>query len=72
MGWLIFTAFIISIPITYYFMKEWLANFAFHISIGFGVFILAGLLSLAITIITISYKTIQTARLNPAEILKYE
>ena len=70
--WLIFIAFLISIPITYYFMKEWLANFAFHISIGYGVFILAGLLSLIITIVTVSFKTIRAAKLNPAEILKYE
>ncbi|MDN5211326.1 ABC transporter permease [Fulvivirgaceae bacterium BMA12] len=69
---LIFMAFIISIPITYYFMEGWLANFAFHIRIGFGVFMLAGILSLAIAIATVSYKIILAAKRNPAEILKYE
>ena len=70
--WLIFIAFVISVPVTYHLMGEWLASFAFHINIGYGVFALAGILSLTISIITVSYKTVKTARLNPAEVLKYE
>ena len=70
--WLIFIAFVISVPVTYHLMREWLASFAFHINIGYGVFALAGILSLTISIITVSYKTVKTARLNPAEVLKYE
>lgn len=69
---LVVLAFIISGPITYLFMKEWLANFAFHIDVDILVFIVGGLLTLLIAVGTVSYKTIAASNMNPTETLKYE
>ena len=69
---MILVAFIISVPVSLYFMSDWLENFAFHIGIEPKVYIITGILSVFIALITISYKTISTTTKNPSETLKYE
>ena len=69
---LVMVAFIISTPITYFFMNDWLQNFAYQISIGPTVFIFAGILSLAVSILTVAYHSIKAAISNPIESLRYE
>ena len=63
---------IIAFPIAYYSLNSWLKNFAYRITIGYWIFILAALLSLSIALFTISFRVIKTARANPAEALRYE
>jgi putative ABC transport system permease protein len=70
--YLIATSLIVSVPITVYLMTNWLRSFEYRVAIGWQVFALAGLLSLAIAMITICYQTIKTAWTRPAETLKYE
>ncbi len=62
----------IAIPIAYFSMKEWLKNYDYKINIGVGVFILAVLLSIAITLITVSFQAIKAAVANPAKSLRTE
>lgn len=62
----------LSVPITIYLMKGWLASFEYRVDIGAEVFLVAGGISLLIAILTISYQTIRTAWTQPAETLKYE
>jgi putative ABC transport system permease protein len=63
---------VISWPIIYYVAGKWLENFYYRINPGFISFI-AGLgIALTIALITISYKVLQAARINPAQSLKYE
>ena len=69
---LIFIAFLISSPIAWYFMDNWLQNFAYHTSLHPTVFLLAGFLSLIIFWVTVSYHTIQVALTNPADTLSHE
>lgn len=69
---LVMVAFIISTPITYLFMNDWLQNFAYQITIGPSVFIFAGILSLAVSILTVAYHAIKAAISNPIESLRYE
>ncbi len=69
---LVIGAFIISVPIAILIMRYWLNNFVFRISIHFMIFIISGILAVAIALITISYHTIRSANTNPAEILRYE
>ncbi|MEM9673489.1 MAG: ABC transporter permease [Bacteroidota bacterium] len=68
--WLILIANIIAWPIAWYFMRKWLSSFAYHIEISLLTFVLAGILALIITIITISSQTIKAALTNPATILR--
>jgi putative ABC transport system permease protein len=65
-------AFILSIPLAYYVMDEWLMNFSYRIQIRPSFFLIAGGIALVIALLTISYNTIRTAMTNPAKTLKNE
>ncbi|GAB5410287.1 MAG: ABC transporter permease [Balneolaceae bacterium] len=64
-------AFIAS-PIAYYFMSEWLVNFAYRISIKPSHFIMAMFIVLLIAVVTISFQTIKAGLTNPADTLMNE
>ena len=61
-----------AIPLSYFIMEKWLLNFAFKISVGFEIILLAIISILAIAIATVSFQTIKVSLLNPAKILKDE
>ena len=71
-GKLILIAFLIAIPVSWYFMNQWLADFAFATSIGVGVFLLAGVLIMAMTLLSVLYQSTRVALVNPVDTLKYE
>lgn len=56
----------------YIFMKGWLQNFYFRISLSPVDFLFSLLIVLAITWLTISYRSFKAAKTNPAQALKYE
>ncbi|HUX94217.1 MAG TPA: ABC transporter permease [Bacteroidales bacterium] len=63
---------VISWPIIYYIAGKWLENFYYRINLGMFSFIAGLSIALGIALLTISYKVIQAARINPAQSLKYE
>lgn len=63
---------IIAWPLSYMGMSSWLENFAYRIDIGWGIFILSGLISLVISIITVGSQVLRAATSNPVESLRYE
>jgi putative ABC transport system permease protein len=63
---------IIAWPTAFVVMSSWLRNFAYRTSIGLDIFILSGLATLAIAVITVSYQSIKTATANPVEALRCE
>lgn len=65
-------SFVIATPIAYYSMNRWLENFAYRVSLSWWVFALAGLISLFIVLLTVSWLTFKAARRNPIEALRYE
>ncbi|MFP4556607.1 MAG: ABC transporter permease [Bacteroidales bacterium] len=65
-------AFVIATPIAYYAMDKWLQNFAYRTQLSWWVFALAGLLALAIALLTVSWQSWLAARRNPVEALRYE
>jgi ABC-type lipoprotein release transport system permease subunit len=69
---LIGAAFLIAAPVSYYFMKEWLSGFYYHTSIGWGVFVLAIVASVMVAWVTVGYKAIKAALVNPVKSLKTE
>ena len=69
---LVLIAFIISIPVAYYFGSQWLDNFAYRTDIGILIFVVSGVVALLLAIITVSYHTIKAARANPVQSLRYE
>lgn len=69
---LILIAFIISIPLSIYAMNRWLETFAFRINPGVTEYLIAGVVSILIGWITISYQSIRAARTNPVNVLREE
>jgi putative ABC transport system permease protein len=63
---------VIAFPVAWYFMNKWLEDFAYRIDIGWSVFMVAGLGTLLITLITISSQAIIAATGNPVNSLRNE
>jgi putative ABC transport system permease protein len=63
---------LIAWPIAYYIMKKWLQHFAYHTTIRIDMFIISGLLTFLLALLTVSYQSIKAARANPVDALKYE
>ena len=69
---LILISIIISCPIAYYLMKNWLQDFAYKIDFQWWFFAFAGLSAIGIALITVSYQAIKAAVMNPVKALKTE
>jgi putative ABC transport system permease protein len=69
---LVTIAFIIAAPIAWWMMHHWLQDFAYRIHISGWVFVLAGIVSLLIALLTVSYQAISAALMNPLKSLNTE
>lgn len=69
---MVLVAVVLATPFTWLTMNRWLENFTYRITIGPLVFVLAGISLVVMCWITLSYMTVKTTRLNPAETLKNE
>lgn len=63
---------LIAWPAAYFLMNYWLKGFAFRIDIGLWVFLFAGIISLLIAVVTISFLAVKASVANPVDCLKYE
>ncbi len=63
---------IVTWPVVYYIMNEWLNNFASRINIGFLVFLISGLAVLCLALLTVGSTIMKIVRLNPIHALKDE
>ncbi len=68
----ILLAFILSVPVAYFAVDEWLANYAYRVEIGPSWFLIGGTTALAIGIATISWQSIRSALKNPVVSLRTE
>jgi len=69
---LILISFVISAPLGWYLMHQWLQNYAFHIKPGPGVFLAAISISMIIASVSVGYKAIRAALANPVNSLRSE
>lgn len=69
---LIVISLVIATPIAAFGMHRWLQDYAYRTPISWWVFALAGLAALAIASLTISYRVIRAALINPVENLRNE
>ncbi len=70
--WLVFIAFFIAVPVTWFVMNNWLHDFAYRVSISWGIFLIAGVAAALIALLTISFQSIKAALANPVKSLRTE
>jgi putative ABC transport system permease protein len=69
---LILLAFIIAVPVGWYILNNWLTDFAYRTNISWWMFGGAGLLVLAVAMVTVSFQVIKAAIANPVKSLRAE
>ena len=69
---LVVGAYAVALPIAYYMMSRWLNDFAFHTKISMSMLIGAGILSVVIAWLNVSYQSIRAAMMNPVVSLRSE
>lgn len=69
---LISISFVLAVPVAWYIVSTWLSGFPYRVAIHWWVFLLAGVMTLIITLLTVSYQSWKAATVNPVETLKNE
>jgi putative ABC transport system permease protein len=65
-------AIVIAFPVAWYAMNKWLQNFAYKIELSWWIFVLAGIIVLGISLLTVTWQSWRAATRNPVEALRYE
>ena len=69
---LIGISFVLAVPVAWYIVNVWLAGFPYRVAVYWWVFLLAGVITLLITLLTVSYQSWKAATVNPVETLNNE
>lgn len=69
---LVVIAIVIASPIAYYFMQQWLADFAYRIDLQWWMFALAGAAAVLVAFLTVGFQSVKAAIANPVESLRAE
>jgi ABC-type antimicrobial peptide transport system permease subunit len=69
---LVLVAFLISTPISWYFLDKWLQNFVYRTELSWWIFPLAGVVTLLIALLTVGIQTVRAALANPVRALRSE
>lgn len=70
--WMVLIANFIAWPVSYIFVSKWLEGFEYRAPLSIWPFMIAMLLSIGITLITVSLRSYKAASTNPVDALKYE
>jgi ABC-type antimicrobial peptide transport system permease subunit len=69
---LVFISSILAVPIAYYLITNWLANYEYHTEVSWWIFVVSVLGALLITLLTVSYQAIRASLMNPVKSLRTE
>jgi putative ABC transport system permease protein len=67
---LVLISFVLAVPLAWYMMTQWLADYKYKIEISWDVFMLSGIMAVVIALMTISYQCLRAALTNPANSLR--
>lgn len=70
--WLIVIANILAWPVAWYFLKQWLQEFAYQTELNWYIFGISGSIILLLSFLTMSFQSIKTALMNPINSLRSE
>ncbi|HWB27244.1 MAG TPA: ABC transporter permease [Chitinophagaceae bacterium] len=69
---LVVISFIVAVPLSYYFMHNWLQHYTYRASLSWWIFAASGAGALLITLFTVSFRAIKAALANPVKSLRTE
>ncbi len=69
---LVLVAFVVAVPLAWYALDQWLADFAYRVAMPWWIFALAGLLATAIAMLTVSVQSVRAATANLVDSLRSE
>lgn len=69
---LVIIACLVSIPIDYYFLSDWLKQYDYRTEISWWIFSVSGAGAIVITLLTVSYQAVKAALMNPVNSLRSE
>lgn len=69
---LVLVGFVLAAPLAWYAMNSWLQDFAYKADITVWVFLLAGVITLAVAWLTVSYQSVKATLINPVDSLRSE
>ncbi|MGF6849735.1 putative ABC transport system permease protein [Chitinophaga sp. W3I9] len=68
----VFIGMLIAFPLAWYTMNQWLNHFAYKINLDWWIFGGAGLITIIVALVTVSFQSIRAAAMNPVKSLKME
>jgi putative ABC transport system permease protein len=69
---LIVVAILIATPIAWFAANQWLQDFTYRVNLQWWVFVIAGIATIVIALMTIGFQAIKTALSNPVKSLRTE
>jgi ABC-type antimicrobial peptide transport system permease subunit len=69
---LVLIAFVIAVPLAWWFMNNWLDKYTYHINISVWMFVAVGIIVLLLTLVVVSLNTLRAAIANPVKSLRTE
>ncbi|WP_299607398.1 ABC transporter permease [uncultured Aquimarina sp.] len=69
---LVCIAIVLAVPLAWFFMNNWLQDYAYRIEINWIVFVIAGIVAILIALATVSFQAVKAAIANPINSLKTE
>ncbi|MBC8111721.1 MAG: ABC transporter permease [Verrucomicrobia bacterium] len=69
---LVLISLLISMPVAYWFMYNWLSTYPYHSSISWWIFLMSSIGALTLTLLTVSFQAIRAALANPVKSLRTE
>ena len=69
---LLLIAFVLAAPLGWWAMKAWLNNFVYRIELGAGIFVLAILVTVIVALLTVGFRSVKAALINPIKTLRTE
>ena len=69
--WVIIAS-VIAWPVAYFSMQDWLNRFAYRVEPGIWVFVISGLIALAVAWFSVAFQAVKAASANPVDSLKWE
>jgi ABC-type antimicrobial peptide transport system permease subunit len=69
---LVIVSCVISVPIAWYFLSDWLQKYEYRTELSWWIFVAAAAGALTITLLTVSFQAIKAALMNPVKSLKSE